>query len=257
MYPYDNNQQQQPPPQQQQDPFNDWYRNTIQAHPERYDPAHFTEGQARNWFPLWDASSGGFRSSKVDRQGNPIQGNQFSHPDECPQGMTAFGQNQCVPVGEVPGQGGPGGGGGFGGGGFGSGYQFQAPWGANYNFPGMPQFEAPTAESMLKDPGYNFRLKQGIGALEGSAAARGVLNTGGTLQDVTKFGQDYASGEFGNIWQRAKDMYAPKLAEWQMKSGQTSAERDRAWQAFQFALQQDYLRQQMVLNAWEPQPAHY
>jgi len=233
------------------DPFTDWYRNTIQAHPERYDPAHFSEGQARAWFPLWDASSGGFRSSKVDAQGNPIAGNTFAHPDECPPGMQAYGQNQCRPVGDIPGQGGGGGmGGGFGGGFGGPGYR--PPYATDYNFPALPEFNAPTAEGMFKDPGYQFRLKQGLGALESSAAAKGILNTGGTLQGINQFGQDYASNEFGNMWQRAKDVYAPKLAEWQMRSGQTAAERQRAWEAYQFALNDEFRKQNMIINSRPP-----
>ncbi len=36
-----------------------------------------------------------FKSSKVDANGNPIQGD-FEHPDACPDGTTAFGKNQCI-----------------------------------------------------------------------------------------------------------------------------------------------------------------
>src|SRR6516165_6044781 len=38
-----------------------------------------------------------FKSSKVDANGNPIQG-LFEHPDACPGGTTAYGKNQCLPV---------------------------------------------------------------------------------------------------------------------------------------------------------------
>jgi len=240
----------QTPPQGQQDPFLDWYRNTIQANPNRFDPAHFSEGQARAWFPLWDANSNAFRSSKT-MYGKPIEGNQFEHPDECPPGTQAFGQNECRPVGEIPGQGGGGMGGGMGGGQFFSG-GYRPPYAANYNFPDLPKFQMPTAEGMLSDPGYKFRLKQGLGALESSAAAKGVLNTGGTLQDINKFGQDYASNEFGNIWQRAKDQYAPYLAQYQNQFGQTAAERQRAWENYQFSLNDEFRRQQMLLGAQPP-----
>ena len=249
--PFDNSPQE---PNQPNDPFANWYRNTIQANPNRFDPAHFSEGQARNWYGLWDPSgrqgAGGFRSSKVDRMGNPIQGSDFDHPDECPPGMTAYGQNQCVPVGEIPGQGG-----GFGGGGysFGGGGGHLGQGGPQYNFGDLPEFKPP---NLTDDPGYQFRLKQGMGALEASAAAKGVLNTGGTLQGVQQFGQDLASQEYGNAWNRYKDMYAPKLAEWQMRGG---AERDRAmadfarqWQAYQFAREHELAQQQMILNAQPP-----
>ncbi len=59
---------------------------------------------------------------------------------------------------------------------------------------GMPQFEA--------DPGYQFRMSEGLKALERSAASRGILQSGGTLKDITRFGQDVASQEYQNAFQR-------------------------------------------------------
>jgi len=73
-----------------------------------------------------------------------------------------------------------------------------------FNF---PQFNLPNWEEVLQDPGYVFRLGQGKQALEQSAAARGVLNSGGTLGDVLKFGQDYATQEYGNVFQRDLQKY--------------------------------------------------
>jgi hypothetical protein len=61
----------------------------------------------------------------------------------------------------------------------------------------------PTAATEENDPGYQFRLNEGVKALEASASARGTLNSGNTLQDVLKYGQDYASNEFQNVYQRA------------------------------------------------------
>lgn len=59
---------------------------------------------------------------------------------------------------------------------------------------GMDQFNA--------DPGYQFRMSEGLKALERSAAARGILQSGGTLKDITRFGQDVASQEYQNAFQR-------------------------------------------------------
>ena len=69
-------------------------------------------------------------------------------------------------------------------------YQKLAP----YQPFGMPQFEA--------DPGYQFRMSEGLKALERSASARGLLQSGGTLKDITRFGQDLASQEYQNAFQR-------------------------------------------------------
>ncbi len=53
-----------------------------------------------------------------------------------------------------------------------------------------------------QDPGYQFRMDQGMQALERSAAARGGLMGGGTLKALSRFGQDYASNEFQNAYNR-------------------------------------------------------
>lgn len=57
-------------------------------------------------------------------------------------------------------------------------------------------------KSLEMDPGFQFRMNEGIKALEASAAARGGLNSGRTLKDLTRFSQDYASQEYGNAYNR-------------------------------------------------------
>lgn len=52
------------------------------------------------------------------------------------------------------------------------------------------------------DPGYGFRLSEGMKALDRQAAARGGLMSGGALKAAQRYGQDYASGEFGNAYNR-------------------------------------------------------
>jgi hypothetical protein len=53
-----------------------------------------------------------------------------------------------------------------------------------------------------QDPGYAFRQTEGMRALERSAAARGNLLSGGTLRGIQRFGQDLASQEYGNAFNR-------------------------------------------------------
>ncbi|NQZ18743.1 MAG: DNA transfer protein p32 [Bdellovibrionales bacterium] len=53
-----------------------------------------------------------------------------------------------------------------------------------------------------KDPGYQFRMDEGLKAIDRSAAARGGLNSGRTLKSLTRFGQDYASNEYSNAYNR-------------------------------------------------------
>ena len=69
------------------------------------------------------------------------------------------------------------------------------------------EFEAPTLETMQLTPGYQFRLQEGQDVLEHSAAARGNLLTGATAEALTRYGQDYASGEYSNVYNRALTEY--------------------------------------------------
>lgn len=53
-----------------------------------------------------------------------------------------------------------------------------------------------------KDPGYAFRQSEGLKAIDNSAAARGSALSGATLKALTKYGQDYASNEYQNSYNR-------------------------------------------------------
>lgn len=64
-------------------------------------------------------------------------------------------------------------------------------------------FSAPTALTEQNDPGYQARLALGQTAMEKSAAARGSVLTGGTAQAENQAAQDYASNEYGNVYNRA------------------------------------------------------
>lgn len=46
--------------------------------------------------------------------------------------------------------------------------------------------------------GYQFRLGEGVRALDASASARGVRNSGAAAKSLTAFGQGIGSAEFGN-----------------------------------------------------------
>lgn len=59
-----------------------------------------------------------------------------------------------------------------------------------------------TMADYQQDPGYQFRMDEGMKALQRSAAARGSLNSGGTLKALTKYSQGVASDEFANAYNR-------------------------------------------------------
>lgn len=52
------------------------------------------------------------------------------------------------------------------------------------------------------DPSYNFRLNEGMKALQASAAAKGMLRSGNTLQGITDYAQGAASQEYSNAFSR-------------------------------------------------------
>lgn len=52
------------------------------------------------------------------------------------------------------------------------------------------------------DPSYSFRFGEGLKALDRTASARGGLISGSALKAAQRFGQDYASQEFGNAYNR-------------------------------------------------------
>lgn len=56
---------------------------------------------------------------------------------------------------------------------------------------------------LTQDPSYQFRLKQGVDALDMSAASKGMLQSGAQEKAITQYGQDLASQEYGNVFNRA------------------------------------------------------
>ena len=122
-----------------------------------------------------------------------------------------------------------------------------------FNAPGFSyeRFTAPGAEDVLADPGYQFRMNQGAQALQQSAAARGVLRTGGTMKDILGYGQSLASQEYGNVYARkateyqgnfnnalsayqqnynaAKDAYAPQNQTWSTQQDMLQRRADLGW----------------------------
>ena len=71
----------------------------------------------------------------------------------------------------------------------------------------MPEAFQYRPEQLTTDPGYGFRFSEGLKALERSAAARGGLLSGGTGKALTRYGQEMASQEYGNAYNRALTEY--------------------------------------------------
>lgn len=57
-------------------------------------------------------------------------------------------------------------------------------------------------QDIYSDPSYQFRLQQGQNAIQSSAASHGGLLSGATLKALQNYGQESASQEYGNAYNR-------------------------------------------------------
>jgi hypothetical protein len=82
-----------------------------------------------------------------------------------------------------------------------------------------------TMQQFQADPGYAFRLQEGMKALDRTAAARGGLLSGATLRGATRYGQEMGSQEFTNAFNRYQAERQARLNPLQSLAGmaQTSA----------------------------------
>jgi hypothetical protein len=99
--------------------------------------------------------------------------------------------------------------------------QFQGTAGLSPGELGTEQF------NFEADPGYGFRLSEGLKALERSAAARGGLMSGGAGKALQRYGQDLASQEYGNAFQRFQQDRAARAGLGQMEYGRFADEQAR------------------------------
>lgn len=92
-----------------------------------------------------------------------------------------------------------------------------------------------TMTSFEADPGYKFRLSEGLKALDAQAAARGGLISGNALRAATAYGQDLGSQEYQNAFNRYYKEREARLNPLQSLLGAaqtTSGELGRAGQTY-------------------------
>ena len=110
--------------------------------------------------------------------------------------------------------------------------ELQEPWrkageqALNKLIPLASEYTPFTANQMYADPGYAFRLAEGMKAMERSAAARGGLQSGSALRAAQRYGQEYATGEYQNAFNRYQAERTARLQPLQSLAGvgQTSAQ---------------------------------
>ena len=76
-----------------------------------------------------------------------------------------------------------------------------------------------------QDPGYQFRLQEGLKQLQRNAAARGGMLSGATLAGTQKYAQGLASQEYGNAYQRFMEQQQNRynMLSGQQRLGATTA----------------------------------
>jgi hypothetical protein len=186
-----------------------WAKETGRS--EDYN--RFSDAALSGWIERsWDVGAGSFKNNygdlvdKPDERGANTPGNMNGTGD-------AFGA-------------GGGGGGGYGGSSYG---------GGSGGTGGVPTFDwtrwqAPSYESAMQDPGYQFALKQGADTLQNSAMAKGIGRTSGTLKDLMQYGQEMGAQQYQNVFNRdlqgwqanyqgEKDAFAPQYGGWQTQYG--------------------------------------
>ncbi len=166
----------------------------------------------------WDPSRGGFFT-----QG----GTQVAKPWDQSHGDWVQGWE---PGGQYRGAGGFGAGGGYGGRG----------WGGGSIGGRAPVFTPPTYESVWQDPGFQFELKQGQTALQGSQAAQGLLRTGGSVADLLKYSQGLAATRYGDAYNRGLQQWQTQYQPWAQQGNWNLSQ----WTTQQQADLQKYLQRE-------------
>lgn len=78
-------------------------------------------------------------------------------------------------------------------------------------------FTAPAYSDLQNDPAYMGGFNLGQQAIERSALAKTGLS-GGTLKSLNKFGQDYGSAKYGELYARAKGEYETAYNQFQQQT---------------------------------------
>ena len=91
---------------------------------------------------------------------------------------------------------------------------------ASAKFGGVPGYDPASAmrnfgaSDFQADPGYAFRLSEGMKALDRTAASRGGLLSGATLKGAQRYGSDLASQEYQNAFNRYQANRANQAQEY-------------------------------------------
>lgn len=85
----------------------------------------------------------------------------------------------------------------------------------------------PSTFDFESDPGYQFRLREGLRGLDNSAASRGMLLSGAQARATQRYASDLASQEYGNAFNR---WLAQQQNQYNMLAGLSNAGQSAAQQ---------------------------
>jgi len=88
---------------------------------------------------------------------------------------------------------------------------------------GLAAIGGPQAVEYTQSPGYQFRLDEGMKAIERGAAARGRVDSGETMKALQQYGQGLAAQDYEAFEQKQKADYYNYLAALSGQSGQSAA----------------------------------
>jgi hypothetical protein len=109
-----------------------------------------------------------------------------------------------------------------------------------YQDPGSFKYGEFNPGDLENDPGYKFRMAQGLKGIQNTRAGSGSLKSGATLKALLGYGQGLASEEMGNAYNRFSDQrnFANNVYQNNRTFGRNTFETDRNFGANQF--QQSY-----------------
>lgn len=136
-------------------------------------------------------------------------------------------------------------------------------------------FTAPTMEEAQNEPGYAFARDEGLRAITNSAAARGLVRSGGNLKALASWNNALASQNYGSVYDRrfgefktlldiyrdnenrrfdiAKAQYEPTFKSWSGRmdvlGGAAKAAFDRSYDVFKQAEDERLRWNEALLNA--------
>lgn len=78
-----------------------------------------------------------------------------------------------------------------------------APW-LNAGMVGLDQLQEMLRPGydITQTPGYQFRYNQGLDSIRNILSAKGMRDSGAALKAAAEYGQNYATGEYNNEWNR-------------------------------------------------------